>query len=83
MRYAVRRVRRLAPEVIVLVALLRDNGEGEEEPENIDVVRGSFRATVDKLFEFASDEAVPEKLLDRPISTDRSNPMRTVRSIPA
>ena len=53
-RYAVRRVRRLAPEVIVLVALLRDSGQGEEEPEGIDIVRGSFRATVDKLFEFAS-----------------------------
>ena len=81
-RYAVRRVRRLAPEVIVLVALLRDNGQGEEEPEDIDIVRGSFRATVDKLFEFASDEAVPEKLLDGANSTVRNNPRRTVRSLP-
>ena len=82
-RYAVRRVRRLAPDAIILVALLRDSGEGDEVPEGIDVVRGAFRATVDKLFEFASDEAVPAKLVDGADATGPKSPTRSVRSLEA
>ena len=82
-RYAVRRVRRLAPDVIILVALLRDSGEGNEAPEGIDVVRGAFRATVDKLVKIASDDSGPEKSLDRATSTHSTDAMPTVRSIPA
>lgn len=77
-RYAVRRVRRLAPDVVVLVALLNDSVEDQEAPEGMDIVRGSFRATIDKLVAIASDDAVPEKLLDRATRTDSNN--RIVRS---
>ena len=82
-RYAVRRVRRLAPDVIILVALLRDSGEGDEAPEGIDVVRGAFRATVDKLVKIASDNSGPEMSLDRATSKHNTDGMPTVLSIPA
>jgi hypothetical protein len=76
-RYAVRRVRRLAPDVVVLVALLNDSGGGEEAQDGMDVVRGSFRATIDKLVAIASDDAVPDKLPDRAIRTDSNDPLRS------
>jgi hypothetical protein len=77
-RYAVRRVRRLAPDVVVLVALLNDSDESQDGPDNMNVVRGSFRATIDKLVTIASDEAVSERLPDRATRTDGNN--RVVRS---
>ena len=59
--YAVRRVRRLAPDAIVLVALLRNGDENKEVPKNIDVVHGSLRATVDRVFAIASGHTLLER----------------------
>jgi predicted PurR-regulated permease PerM len=59
--YAVRRVRRLAPDAIVLVALLRNGNENVEVPKNIDVVHGSLRATVDRVLAIASGHPLPER----------------------
>jgi hypothetical protein len=60
-RYAVRRIHRMAPDVLVLVALVGDGLGGEDVIPNIEVVRGSLRATVDKVVAIASDATMPDK----------------------
>jgi hypothetical protein len=57
-RYAVRRIRRVVPEVPVLVALLGGNAGSEQADAataDFSVVRGSFRATVDEVLALASE----------------------------
>ncbi len=61
-RYAVRRVRRVVPDVPVLVALLGDNAGSEQADAattDFSVVRGSFRATVDEVLAIASETPPP------------------------
>jgi predicted PurR-regulated permease PerM len=60
-RYAVRRIRRVAPEVGILVALLGDGSEVENMSANTHVVGGSLRATVDKVVAIASGAALPSE----------------------
>ena len=52
-RYAVRRIRRSAPDVIVLVALLREGSAEENAFDNIDIIRGSLQAIVQKIVAIA------------------------------
>ena len=46
-----------APEVAILVALVGDGAEQENGPENIHLVRGSLRATVEKVLAIASESS--------------------------
>ena len=63
-RYAVRRIRRAASDVAVLVALMGDGVDGEEVSPSTHVVRGSLRATVDKVLAIASGDA---ETADKPL----------------
>ncbi len=60
-RYAVRRIRRRAPDVLVLVALLGDASslDGQEELEKTEFVQESFGAMIGRIVEMANrrDEA--------------------------
>jgi hypothetical protein len=61
-RYAVRRIRRVVPDVPVLVALLGGNAGSEQaegDTADFSVVRGSFRATVDEVLVIASETTPP------------------------
>ena len=61
-RYAVRRIRRVVPDVPVLVALLGGNAgseQAEADTADFSVVRGSFRATVDEVLAIASETPPP------------------------
>jgi len=59
-RYAVRRIHRMAPDVLVLVAMVGSGLEGEVViPSN--VVRGSLQATVDRVVAIANGATVPDK----------------------
>jgi hypothetical protein len=60
-RYAVRRIHRMAPDVLVLVALVGDGPEGEDVIPSTDVVRGSLQATVDRVVAIANGATVPDK----------------------
>ena len=59
-RYAVRRIHRMAPDVLVLVALFGDGLEGEDVIPSTDVVRGSRQATVDRVVAIANGANVPD-----------------------
>ncbi len=67
-RYAIRRLRRRAPDVLIIVALFGDNDRFEEPAKeaNIDFMQSSLRATVDKIVEAArsaeESDTVPEPL---------------------
>ena len=55
--YAVRRIRRTMPEVLILVALLRNGAEKQNGAPNTDFVGGSLQATVDRVVAVASGAA--------------------------
>jgi hypothetical protein len=59
-RYAARRIHRMAPDVLVLVALFGDGLEGEDVIPSTDVVRGSLQATVDRVVAIANGANVPD-----------------------
>lgn len=61
-RYAIRRVRRRAPDAIILVALLGTNSETEglEQSERVDFVQPSVGATAEKIFDVARASSVHE-----------------------
>jgi hypothetical protein len=66
-RYAVRRVRRRAPEALILVALFGSNDmqiESEGLGGDIQFVRPSFRATVDKIVAAATAPSENESLAE-------------------
>ena len=74
-RYAVRRIRRAAPDVAILVALLGDGAEEENLSANTQLVRGSLRATVDKVLAIANGAAEVSQLSSPaqagdPVTTD-------------
>ena len=54
-RYAVRRIRRRAPDVFIIVALLAGAGgvEGKDLSANTDLVQDSLRSVIDKILELA------------------------------
>ena len=58
-RYAIRRIRRRAPDTTTLVALLGDSEDitGQALSENTELVQHSLRATVDKIVAMASDSS--------------------------
>ena len=59
-RYSVRRIHRMAPDVLILVALFGDGLEGEDVIPSTDVVRGSLQATVDRVVAIANGANVPD-----------------------
>ena len=65
-RYAVRRIRRRAPDVLILVALFGNTGpsDGDEGLERIDSIQQSLAETVDRIMTIAS------KPLDDQVSTE-------------
>jgi predicted PurR-regulated permease PerM len=60
-RYAVRRIHRVAPHVLVLIALVGDGPEDEDVIPGVDIIRGSLRATIDKVVAIANGESVPDQ----------------------
>ena len=60
-RYAVRRIRRTAPDAIILVALLGDGAQAGDAGTDPDVVRGSLRAAVDRIVAIANDDLESKK----------------------
>jgi hypothetical protein len=60
-RYAVRRIHRIAPHVLVLVALVGDGPKGEDVIPGTEIIRGSLRATTDKVVTIAKGETVPDQ----------------------
>ena len=62
-RYAIRRVRRRAPDALVLVALLGTNShtEGLGQSDRTDFVQSSVRATADKIVDIARAHSVQDQ----------------------
>jgi hypothetical protein len=58
-RYAVRRLRRLAPDVIIVVALLENGGETQQPEKNMHIARGSLRDVTNKLVAIANEGDSP------------------------
>ena len=67
-RYAVRRVRRRVPDVLILVALFGNTGQtdGDEGLEGIDFVQQSLGETVDRIMAIASKPVDAQGSTDSP-----------------
>ena len=72
-RYAVRRIRRTAPDLLVLVALVGDGADGEEVAPSTDVVRGSLRAVVERVVAIANGAAMPEETQERRLAVNEKS----------
>jgi predicted PurR-regulated permease PerM len=60
-RYAIRRVRRAAPDANILLILLREDKDREHELANARVAQGSFAAAVENVLAIANEEALPAR----------------------
>ncbi|WP_170937207.1 MULTISPECIES: AI-2E family transporter [Rhodomicrobium] len=59
MRYAIRRLRRKAPDAHILVSLMDEAGDVEDPTPNVSYARGPLQETVEAIFSVAAREADP------------------------
>jgi hypothetical protein len=59
-RYSIRRLRRLSPDVTVLVAMFRDGLEMADRPEHVEIVEGTFSTVIARVTSMAKSQAPPE-----------------------
>ena len=61
-RYSVRRLRRLSPDVKVLVAMFRGGLEMADRPEHVEIVEGNFSTVIARLSDMAEFQAAQKPL---------------------